>query len=172
MRSIGPAVTREQSPAVLRNSNGRLDLPGPTQEAKNMKCSTIGGKKSPYKPLLMLSIIDLFDASAIGNNKNADNQNLIIEITKYLENIFKNEWKEHPQSTYKFDYDIVNVLFYMQDEPFYALETLLEEVNLYQRLLEIDKSFYYIKLDSDLIKLLTNSTTRQQLRDVLEEMLN
>lgn len=120
----------------------------------------------------MLSIIDLFDASAIGNNKNADNQNLIIEITKYLENIFKNEWKEHPQSTYKFDYDIVNVLFYMQDEPFYALETLSEEVNLYQRLLEIDKSFYYIKLDSDLIKLLTNSTTRQQLRDVLEEMLN
>ena len=33
MRSIGPAVTREQSPAFLRNSNGRLDFPGPTQEA-------------------------------------------------------------------------------------------------------------------------------------------
>ena len=28
-----PAVTREQSPAFLRNSNGRLDFPGPTQEA-------------------------------------------------------------------------------------------------------------------------------------------
>ena len=27
MRSIGPAVTREQSPAFLRNSNGRLDFP-------------------------------------------------------------------------------------------------------------------------------------------------
>ena len=33
MRSIGPAVTREQSPAFLGNSNGRLDFPGPTQEA-------------------------------------------------------------------------------------------------------------------------------------------
>src|SRR5574337_1203149 len=33
MRSIGPAVTREQSPAFLHNSNGRLDFPGPTQEA-------------------------------------------------------------------------------------------------------------------------------------------
>ena len=31
MRSIGPAVTREQCPAFLRNSSGRLDLPGPTQ---------------------------------------------------------------------------------------------------------------------------------------------
>ena len=30
---LGPAVTREQSPAFLRNSNGRLDFPGPTQEA-------------------------------------------------------------------------------------------------------------------------------------------
>src|SRR5574339_169708 len=36
MRSIGPAVTREQSPAFLRNSNGRLDLPGPTQEAASI----------------------------------------------------------------------------------------------------------------------------------------
>ena len=32
MRSIGPAVTREQSPAFLRNSNGRLDFPGPTHD--------------------------------------------------------------------------------------------------------------------------------------------
>ena len=31
MRSIGPAVTREQSPAFLRNSNGRLDFPGPSK---------------------------------------------------------------------------------------------------------------------------------------------
>src|SRR5574341_39448 len=28
MRSIGPAVTREQSPGFLRNLNGRLDLLG------------------------------------------------------------------------------------------------------------------------------------------------
>ena len=33
MRSICPAVTREQSPTVLRHSNVRLDFPGPTQEA-------------------------------------------------------------------------------------------------------------------------------------------
>src|SRR5574337_1201488 len=36
MRSIGSAVTREQSPAFLRNSNGRLDFPGPTQEASRI----------------------------------------------------------------------------------------------------------------------------------------
>src|SRR5574337_1256116 len=36
MRSIGPGVTREQSPAFLRNSNGRLDFPGPTKEASRI----------------------------------------------------------------------------------------------------------------------------------------
>src|SRR5574341_978508 len=41
MRSIGPAVTREQSPAFLRNSNGRLDLPGPTQEASMLGTNNV-----------------------------------------------------------------------------------------------------------------------------------
>ena len=39
MRSIGPAVTREQSPAFLHNSNGRLELPGPT--VKKAECQRI-----------------------------------------------------------------------------------------------------------------------------------
>ena len=39
MRSIGPAVTREQCPAFLRNSNGRLDLPGPTAKRTGAKVS-------------------------------------------------------------------------------------------------------------------------------------
>src|SRR5574342_352097 len=42
MRSIGPAVTREQSPAFLRNSNGRLDLPGPTQDEALSRYSASG----------------------------------------------------------------------------------------------------------------------------------
>ena len=45
MRSIGPAVTREQCPAFLRNSNGRLDLPGPTQ-AVNSSSVGFHGKQS------------------------------------------------------------------------------------------------------------------------------
>ena len=45
MRSIGPAVTREQSPAFLRNSNGRLDFPGPTQESRKLPYAA--GKLSP-----------------------------------------------------------------------------------------------------------------------------
>ena len=33
-----PAVTREQSPALPRNSNGRLEFPGPTQEEVCIPC--------------------------------------------------------------------------------------------------------------------------------------
>ena len=47
MRSIGPAVTREQSPAFLRNSNGRLDLPGPSRESEDAPQSyTMAKRKS------------------------------------------------------------------------------------------------------------------------------
>ena len=47
MRSIGPAVTREQSPAFLRNSNGRLDFPGPTQEAALCARRSPGARSAP-----------------------------------------------------------------------------------------------------------------------------
>src|SRR5574337_1097220 len=52
MRSIGPAVTREQSPAFLRNSNGRLDLPGPTEEAacRNSRKTTWLPRHRKMKP--------------------------------------------------------------------------------------------------------------------------
>ena len=54
MRSIGPAVTREQSPAFLRNSNGRLDFPGPTQEAswipRRTRESRCNSRKSTWFP--------------------------------------------------------------------------------------------------------------------------
>ena len=43
MRSIGPAVTREQSPAFFRNSNGRLDLPGPTHAGRDWGQEEKGG---------------------------------------------------------------------------------------------------------------------------------
>src|SRR5574337_881153 len=49
MRSIGPAVTREQSPAFLRNSNGRLDLPGPTQEAAEFPVVTRESRRNSRK---------------------------------------------------------------------------------------------------------------------------
>ena len=45
MRSIGPAVTREQSPAFLRNSNGRVDLPGPGTDEGIDPAYTTGGIK-------------------------------------------------------------------------------------------------------------------------------
>ena len=70
MRSIGPAVTREQSPAFLRNSNGRLDFPGPTQEALAQKafwphiqksCPSLTlCSQSTYCSLKMMSVMYLF----------------------------------------------------------------------------------------------------------------
>src|SRR5574341_2176246 len=49
MRSIGPLLTREQSPAFVRNSNGRLDLPGPTQEQPEFPVLTRESRRNSRK---------------------------------------------------------------------------------------------------------------------------
>src|SRR5574340_2062 len=49
MRSIGPAVTREQSPAFLRNSNGRLDLPGQHKRQPEFPVETRESRRNSRK---------------------------------------------------------------------------------------------------------------------------
>ena len=136
---------------------------------KNMKCHKLGGVKAPYKPIFMLSIIDLLERC---NGSDWQPNELIIEPTTHLESFFKNNWNKHPWYVLKFGYDINNVIFYMQEEPFYTLKVINEEPRCYENRLKINDSYYAIKLDADLVKLLINSETRQQLRTTLEEMLS
>ena len=136
---------------------------------KNMRCHKIGGVKAPYKPIFMLSIIDLLERC---NGSDWQPNELIIEPTTHLESFFKNNWNKHPWYVLKFGYDINNVIFYMQEEPFYTLKVINEEPRCYENRLKINDSYYAIKLDADLVKLLINSETRQQLRTTLEEMLS
>ena len=60
----------------------------------------------------------------------------------------------------------------MQEEPFYTLKVINDEPMYYDNRLKINDSYYAIKLDADLVKLLINPETRQQLRTALEEMLS
>lgn len=136
---------------------------------KNMKCHKLGGVKAPYKPIFMLSIIDLLEGCS---GSDWQPNELIIEPTTHLESFFKNNWNKHPWYVLKFGYDINNVIFYMQEEPFYTLKVINEEPRCYENRLKINDSYYAIKLDADLVKLLINSETRQQLRTTLEEMLS
>ena len=136
---------------------------------KNMKCYKLGGIKAPYKPIFMLSIIDLLEGCS---GSDWQPNELIIEPTTHLESFFKNNWNKHPWYVLKFGYDINNVIFYMQEEPFYTLKVIDEEPRCYENRLKINDSYYAIKLDADLVKLLINLETRQQLRTTLEEMLS
>ena len=136
---------------------------------KNMKCHKLGGVKAPYKPIFMLSIIDLLEGCS---GSDWQPNELIIEPTTHLESFFKNNWNKHPWYVLKFGYDINNVIFYMQEEPFYTLKVINEEPRCYENRLKINDSYYAIKLDADLVKLLINSETCQQLRTTLEEMLS
>ena len=136
---------------------------------KNMKCHKLGGIKAPYKPLLMMSILDLFEEAT---NKDFESDMIVIDITTYLESMYQQEWSKFPQYHLKFEYNLDSVITYMQDEPFYELLPVSRDENSYNNRLEINDSYYAIKLNADLVKLLINSETRQQLRTTLEEMLS
>ena len=63
MTSIGPAVTREQCPAFLRNSSGRLDLPGGA-----------GGEGDDREPVLERgkTVMRLFAVVQLADNSGLD----------------------------------------------------------------------------------------------------
>ena len=72
-----------------------------------------------------------------------------------------------------FNKNYTNVLFYMEDEPFYRLSLLPDKQRNNSRdLQDIKETYQGIKLDPELMKLLINPETRQQLRAVLEDMLS
>ena len=59
----GPAVTREQSPAFLGNSNGRLDFPGPTH--KQLKYPFWSAGTAKQAPWTFSSYLQIYLASKI-----------------------------------------------------------------------------------------------------------
>ena len=93
MRSIGPAVTREQSPAFLRNSTGRLDLPGPTQEAAAIRnlfliCSHHVYLNSNWETSLMVHCFRLHASNAGGEGSIPGWGTRILPATQHSQKFF------------------------------------------------------------------------------------
>lgn len=148
---------------------------------KNMNIPIVRRDKAPYKPLLMLAIIDMIGAVNWEDLQENQIEGLIIpfkfQLESYLEfhleNCFNLEWEKQKYYDLHFNKNYTNVLFYMEDEPFYRLSLLPDKQRNNSRdLQDIKETYQGIKLDPELMKLLINPETRQQLRTTLEEMLS
>ena len=139
---------------------------------KNMKIPQVGHHKAPYKPLLLLSIMDMMSSVDWSDFKEEQYEKFLVPFSLKLEEYFDAEWQKHKYYHRFFNEDIENVLWYMQDEPFYSLVLHIgKEPNKNRTLKVIKETYQGIKLDIELVKLLIDTTSRQVLRDVLENML-
>ena len=135
---------------------------------KNMNIPKIGNYKAPYKPMLMLALINAVnDLHRITREEKISLIPFKLDMEKYFETI----WNNHRFYGLHFNYDIAHVLLYMDKEPFYKLsfsDKLLEDDSLQA----IKESYKGIVLDDELIKLIINPTSCTKLIETLEDMLD
>ena len=135
---------------------------------KNMNIPKIGNYKAPYKPMLMLALINAVnDLHRITREEKISLIPFKLDMEKYFETI----WNNHRFYGLHFNYDIAHVLLYMDKEPFYKLsfsDKLLEDDSLQA----IKESYKGIVLDDELIKLIIDPTSCTKLIETLEDMLD
>lgn len=143
---------------------------------RNMKRSTIRGTKTPYKPMLMLAIIDL-TANQNWNKLNVDDiPNLMISFNLNIERWYECIWQRYSWQSVIFNKyvsdGLLNVLHYMEDEPFYKLLPFSGKIyKSTNDMRGVREAYYGIKLDDELMSLLINTESREKLKGILEEMI-
>lgn len=134
---------------------------------KNMNIPMVGKFKAPYKPMLMLALINAVNDL---HHITSEEKISLIPFELGIENYFETIWNNHRFYGLHFNYDIAHVLLYMDKEPFYKLsfsDKLLEDDSLQA----IKESYKGIVLDDELIKLIIDPTSCTKLIETLEDML-
>lgn len=120
------------------------------------------GAIAPHKPILLLSIIDMFESGQlIGNH---------IELTDQLERFFMRNWRQYVGNSIFYRPNIDKPYWHMKNEPFWKL------VSKTSQPVEAIKSPYSVKtlqenvyavIDDGLVSLLKDTETREVLRKAL-----
>lgn len=138
----------------------------------NMKRSTIHETKTPYKPILMVAIIELIAHQNWKKDKVSD----VIPFSSNIEIWYENIWKKHSWQSVIFNKHVsdglLNVLHYMEDEPFYKLVPFPSKIyKSTNDMSGVKEAYFGIKLDDELMELLIDTESREKLKEVLEEMI-
>lgn len=135
---------------------------------KNMNIPMVGKFKAPYKPMLMLALINAVNDL---HHITSEEKISLIPFGLGIENYFETIWNNHRFYGLHFNYDIAHVLLYMDKEPFYKL-LFADKVLETDSLQAIKESYKGIILDDELIKLILDPISCDKLRETLENMLN
>lgn len=128
------------------------------------------GEVAPHKPVLLLALIDYIEEKMLTTEGRAE-LNQPIPFRPTLESKFKCIWNRYVHSEV-FKPSFVNPIIHMQSEPFYHLVPQpSRNYDGKHSMLAIESAYHGILLDSELMQLIIQQDTRQQLRQVLIDMI-
>lgn len=121
-----------------------------------LNCNTLRGYTAPHKPILLLSIIELFGEGYYSENR--------IKPDDVLVRKFETVWKKFISDDTPYSCIMSTPFFHMKSEPFWTLSPSEEfEFRTEYSLGQLRKSFSYASLDNNLFELLFDLDNRDRL---------
>lgn len=125
------------------------------------------GMPAPHKAVLLLSVIDMIEASVIRSNE--------IELSERLEQCFKHNWDRYIGRSVIFAPKIGTPFFHLHSEPFWTLLPFIGGEETIETLRKgnpyatgtMRKYFRCAKIDCELFDLLRDEDVRAKLRTTL-----
>ncbi len=128
---------------------------------KLKRAPNLGG--APHKPILLLSVIDCFDAGYINSEK--------IYITAELLAYFKSNWNSYVMTKHTMNFTLP--FFHMSREPFWTLvekrgyDIELTSSNSIKSFNALYRATDYAEIDKELVILFLNTESRSLLKEIL-----
>lgn len=141
-----------------------------TYAFSHLNRNKLRGEVAPHKPVLLLAIIDCVEEKLL-TEEGREQLKQPIRFRPELQSKFNHRWTKHVHSEV-FKPSFVNPIIHMQNEPFYHLIPYADRVyDGTHSMLAVESAFLGIQLDSELMQLIIQPITREQLKELLVGMV-
>ena len=128
------------------------------------------GGVAPHKPVLLLAIIDYVEEKLL-TEEGREQLKQPIPFRPELQSKFNHRWTKHVHSEV-FKPSFVNPVTHIQNEPFYHLIPYADRVyDGTHSMLAVESAFQGIQLNTELMQLIIQRDTREQLRQTLIDII-
>lgn len=129
---------------------------------RSLNTNKSGGRIAPHKPILLISLMDLYESGLLIGSK--------IELDETLQRTFGDNWARYVGDSDIFRPHIATPFWHMRNEPFWELVSksgISENEISSPYSVNVLKSNFYAQLDQDLAKLMQNPFFRDSAMETL-----
>ena len=129
---------------------------------RSLNTNKSGGGTAPHKPVLLVSLIDLYDSGVLVGDE--------IELDETLQQTFADNWTRYVGDSDIFRPHIATPFWHMKNEPFWKLVSksgISEKEMSSPYSVNVLRSNFYALLDQELAKLMRNPIFRGSAKETL-----